>query len=81
MIASYSASFLNVGEPRVKYCSMMDPSGVVRTIPILGPLLFGAPSMFRTHPSSWSTYSVVPRVKSAMKSASTWLLIDVLGSI
>jgi len=37
MTASYSASLLNTRKPRVKDCSIMDPSRVVRTILILPP--------------------------------------------
>ena len=78
--ASYSTSLLDAGKPRVKDYSMMNPSGVVRTIPMPAPLLFEAPLTFRTHPSSWSEYSMVPRVKSAMKSSSTWPLNAILSS-
>ena len=61
---SYSASLMDAKKPRLKDCLMMDPSGVVRTIQIPTPLLFDAPSTFRTNPSSWSAYSVVLGVKS-----------------
>jgi len=48
----YSTSLLDARRPRVKYCSMMDPSGVVRIILMPVPLLFEAPSTFRIHSSS-----------------------------
>ena len=53
---------------------------VVRMIRIHALLLFDAPSTFMTHLLSWSAYSVVLGMKSVMKLACTWPLIDVLDS-
>ena len=79
-IASYSPSLLEAEKSKVKDCSIMDPSGVVRTIPMPALLLFKALSTFRTHPSNKSHCSVALGVKLAMKSAKTCPLIDVFGS-
>ena len=65
--ASYSASLLDTGKPRVKDCLMIYPSGVVRIILMTALLLFEALSMFRIHLASRSVCSVAPRVKSAIK--------------
>ena len=77
---SYSASLLKAKRPRVKDCSMIDNSGVVRTIPMPGPILFEAPSIFRIYPFSMSHCSVAHVVKSVIKSAMTCPLIVVLFS-
>ena len=76
-----STSLLDAGKLRVKDCSMMDPSGVVRIILMPALLLFKDSSMFRIHPFSISACSVAPKVKSAIKSVKTWTLIVVLGLI
>jgi len=71
---------LEAGKLRVKDCSIKDPFGVVRTIPMLAHVLFEVPSTFRTHSSSKSYYTVALGVKSAIKSVKTCPLIVVLGS-
>ena len=58
----------------------MDPSGVVRMISILEPLLFEAPSMFMVHLSRRSLCIGALRVNSEMKSAKACPLIDILRS-
>ena len=78
MTASYSASSL-VAWNLIDYW-IMDPSRVVRTIQIMASLPFDAPSMFRAHPFKRFLYGGAPGVNSAMKSAKTCLLIDVLCS-
>jgi len=77
--ASYSASLLKAGKPRLKDClkwillEWWDNFDAYH-------LLFEALSAFRIHPSSRSTCFVAPGVKSAIKSAKTWPLITALGS-
>ena len=67
--ASYSASLMEAGKPRVKDCSMIDPFGVVRTTLMSALMLFEAPSIFRIHPSTKWYCSAAPRVKSGIKFA------------
>jgi len=58
----------------------MNPSGVVRTIPTPAPLSFDALSTFRIYRFKRLLCRKGLGVNSAMKSAKTCPLIDVLGS-
>jgi len=59
---------------------MMDPSGIVRTIPTPAPLPLDSPSMCRIHPFERLFCDGDPSVDLAMKFAKTYPLIAVLGS-
>ena len=59
---------------------MMDPSGVVRTIPILEPFLFEAPLTFKVYHSKRSLCTKAPRMNSTIKSAKICPLIPILDS-
>ena len=76
----YSASLLVARNLRAQDCSIMDPSGVVRTIPTPALSPFDAPSTFRIHPFKRLLYGEGPSVNLGMKSAKTCPLIAVLGS-
>lgn len=80
MIASYSTSLLNVGNPSRMACSNYSLIGVCRRRPTSDPDARDAPSTLRIHhPSLHGSVSCEDWGVSAIKSAITWLFMDNLG--